>query len=354
MAERVAAFLDGAHESLELALYDVRLPGPAGDRVRAAIEGAAVRGVSVRLAYNEEREADDRVPGRISHGGEMRRIPIPPPPKTEVDLIESLTVPTRGIPGFRDLMHHKYVVRDGTDVWTGSMNWTQDAWTLQENVVATLADADVACYFRSNFEELWEERKVETSGEQRPDPSDVSGTEVRAWFTPGNGRALSHRIAEAIGGAQRRVRIASPVITAGPILGTLAQEVAEGSLDLAGVVDMPQCAQVFHQWRNNGQSAWKIPLLAKVLGQGSFTGKPSTPYAPGAIHDYMHAKVTVCDDVAFVGSFNLSRSGEMNAENVLEIHSTAHADAMAAFIDAVRGRYPAAAVPDDALSSPPR
>jgi phosphatidylserine/phosphatidylglycerophosphate/cardiolipin synthase-like enzyme len=278
----------------------------------------------------------------------MRRIPIPPPPKTQADLIESLTVPTLGIPGFRDLMHHKYVVRDGRDVWTGSMNWTQDAWTLQENVVATVADADVARFFRANFEELWEEQKVETSGAQRPDPSDVSGTQVRAWFTPGNGRALSHRIAEAIGGAQRRVRIASPVITAGPILGTLAQEVAEGSLDLAGVVDMPQCSQVFRQWRDNGQSAWKIPLLAKVLGQGSFAGKPSTPYAPGAIHDYMHAKVTVCDDVAFVGSFNLSRSGEMNAENVLEIHSAEHADAMVAFIDAVRGRYPAAVVPDGA------
>ena len=34
----------------------------------------------------------------------------------------------------------------------------------------------------------------------------------------------------------------------------------------------------------------------------------------------MHAKVTVADDTVFVGSFNLSRSGEMNAENVLEIH----------------------------------
>ena len=45
----------------------------------------------------------------------------------------------------------------------------------------------------------------------------------------------------------------------------------------------------------------------------------STPYAPGAVHDYMHAKVTVADDVVFVGSFNLSRSGEENAENVLEI-----------------------------------
>ena len=37
----------------------------------------------------------------------------------------------------------------------------------------------------------------------------------------------------------------------------------------------------------------------------------------------MHAKVVVADDVAFVGSFNFSRSGERNAENVLEIHDAA-------------------------------
>ena len=44
----------------------------------------------------------------------------------------------------------------------------------------------------------------------------------------------------------------------------------------------------------------------------------------------MHAKVTVADDTVFVGSFNLSRSGEMNAENVLEIHDPALAERMAA------------------------
>ena len=53
----------------------------------------------------------------------------------------------------------------------------------------------------------------------------------------------------------------------------------------------------------------------------------------------MHAKVTVADDVVFVGSFNLSRSGEENAENVLEIADPALAERMAAFIDALRARY---------------
>ena len=53
----------------------------------------------------------------------------------------------------------------------------------------------------------------------------------------------------------------------------------------------------------------------------------------------MHAKVTVADDVVFVGSFNLSRSGEENAENVLEIADAALADRMAAWIDEQRARF---------------
>jgi phosphatidylserine/phosphatidylglycerophosphate/cardiolipin synthase-like enzyme len=70
-----------------------------------------------------------------------------------------------------------------------------------------------------------------------------------------------------------------------------------------------------------------------------FTGKDSTPYTPGSVHDFMHAKLTVADDTVFVGSFNLSRSGETNAENVLEIADPELADRMASWIDEVRARF---------------
>jgi phosphatidylserine/phosphatidylglycerophosphate/cardiolipin synthase-like enzyme len=42
----------------------------------------------------------------------------------------------------------------------------------------------------------------------------------------------------------------------------------------------------------------------------------------------------------FIGSFNLSHSGEENAENVLEIEDAALAERMAAFVDAIRAKYP--------------
>jgi phosphatidylserine/phosphatidylglycerophosphate/cardiolipin synthase-like enzyme len=59
----------------------------------------------------------------------------------------------------------------------------------------------------------------------------------------------------------------------------------------------------------------------------------------------MHAKVTVADDTTFLGSFNLSRSGEENAENMIEIEDPVTAERMASFIDETRLRYPRSSVP---------
>jgi phosphatidylserine/phosphatidylglycerophosphate/cardiolipin synthase-like enzyme len=335
VAGRVAGFLRPATRSLDLALYDVRLPDPVGSIVAGELRAAADRGVRIRLLYN----ADSERPAELH-----------PPPSTRPEILDELPVDTRAVPGIPDLMHHKYAVRDRAAIWTGSANWTVDSWTKQENVLAIVESEAVAGSYLRNFEELWERQDVERSGFVEPSPATVDGAEVRAWFTPGHGQELSQRIATAIGAARRRVRIASPVITSGPVLGTLAELAAEGRMDAAGVVDAPQIETVFRQWAENGSSAWKIPLLARVLSQLPFSAKPSTPWTPDSVHDFMHAKVTVADDTVFVGSFNLSRSGEMNAENVLEIRDLSLADRLAAFIDEVRKRYPAATIPDQSRS----
>jgi phosphatidylserine/phosphatidylglycerophosphate/cardiolipin synthase-like enzyme len=242
-------------------------------------------------------------------------------------------------------MHHKYVVRDQETVWTGSTNWTEDSWTLQENVVLVARSPELAADYRANFEELWQKGDVAKTGHGEPRPLDIGGHEVRAWFTPGHGTELSHRIAKAIGRARKRIRIASPVITAGPILGTLVEVASEARVSLAGVVDRPQMEQVFEQWGGNEGSSWKLPLLTSLLEKADFKGKPSTPWGPDTPHDFMHAKVTVADDTVFAGSFNLSRSGEQNAENVLEIHDPELADRLAAFVDAIRARYEPMSIP---------
>ena len=330
VARGIAGFLSLARTSLDLALYDVRFETDAGALVLASLLAAAQRGVEVRLLYN------------VAHPGP---IPVPPPPEATPDAIEALPVATRGIAGIPDLMHHKIVVRDGEAVWTGSTNWTDDSWSRQENVIVTVESHEIAYAYSLAFGQLWEGGTVEGSGNVDPRPEDVGAARIRAWFCPEHGEALSHRVAKHIGKARERVRIASPVLTSGPILATLVEVVNESRCNVAGVIDDTQVDQVFGQWRSNGVSEWKIPLLQRVLEGAAFSGKVSTPWSPTSLNDFMHAKVVVADDTAFVGSFNFSRSGERNAENVLEIREPSVADRLAAFVDEIRARYPTATVP---------
>jgi len=224
------------------------------------------------------------------------------------------------------------------------MNWTDDSWSRQENVIFTVESSELGTAFLEDFEQLWAKDLVEETGFVAPRRLHVDGLLIRPWFTPGYGEDLSARIAGAIGRAKQRVRICSPVITAAPVLATLAQLVAEGKLDVAGCLDAPQIQGVVYQWHENGNVAWKLPLLERVVA-GRFTGKPSTPYGLGTVHDFMHAKIVVADDVVFMGSFNLSRSGEQNAENVLEIHDPALAEHLSTYVDEVRRRYPPVQLP---------
>ncbi len=325
VAREVAEFLAAARRSLDVALYDVKLDGEEERPVADALLGAQRRGVRVRVAYN------------VDHPGP---IPVPAPPSTVPDVLESLPLETRAVAGVPDLMHHKFAVRDGRAVLTGSANWTEDSWSRQENVMATVDSPLLAGAYLLDFEQLWE-GSVQSSGDVDASRVQVGEATVRAWFTPGRAQSLAHRIAAKIDRARDRVRVCSPVISSGPILGTLAQVTTDERADITGVVDATQLGQVIDQWRLNGNAAWKIPLLETVIERARFTGKHSTPWGPGSLHDYMHAKVTVCDDTVFLGSFNLSRSGEMNAENVLEIHHPPLADRLAGFVDGVRARYPA-------------
>src|SRR5581483_10675522 len=275
VARELAAFLDGARRTLDLAQYDFDLGEGTAAIIGDAIRRAHDRGVRVRLVYN----VDHRNP-----------IPVPPPPSPDEALIESLPVDATPVAGVPDLMHHKYVVRDAESVWTGSTNWTDDAWSRQENVVAIVASPDVAADFERDFEQLLSAGSVADTGGVPPRWHGA----VRPWFTPGHGEDLTHRIAQAIAHARRRVRVCSPVITCGPVLAALALAVASRRVDVAGCVDETQVRGVVYQWREEGKS-WKLPLLDR-LARGEFAAKPSTPYGAGDVHDFMHAKLTVCDD----------------------------------------------------------
>ena len=332
VATLLAGFCSSARVSLEIAIYDLKLDGPARDILLKSLLDALARGVRLRIVFNQD------------YGHE--RVAPEPPQMSDWPFIKELPketwFPVNGDP---DLMHHKYVVCDSASVWTGSSNWTNDSWTREENVILRAHSPQVAAVYRANFENLWTWRQVQISGRQRPEWFELgAGIQARPYFTPGRAEKLVHELSQRIATARRRVRICSPVLTSGPILGTLADTVQRGfeSIDIKGVFDATQMAEVGRQWAQNPQAGWKQHALSAILKGIPFSGKASTPWAAGTVHDFMHAKCVVADDYVFCGSYNLSHSGEMNAENVIEFQDAGLADLFAGYVDRVIARYPPA------------
>ncbi|MGH7763994.1 MAG: phospholipase D-like domain-containing protein [Candidatus Dormibacteraceae bacterium] len=338
VAQRVATFLDGAQKSVDIAIYDLRLEQGPAETVFAAFESALKRGVLVRLMFNQD------------HSG---AIPVPPPAEIDwafVDRLRSIGVQLKPVPGIPDLMHHKYIVRDvGTPaaaLLTGSTNWTNDSWSREENVMFTVASGDIAADYEVDFQGLWDRPVVAYSGRVSSPWSALSdGTRVRPYFCPGRSMKLVHAMARSIASAEKRIRICSPVITSGPILGTLAEVCEHPGIDISGVYDATQMDEVQHQWSSVPAAAWKLTAFHTVAAAVRFGAKRSTPYAKGSVHDFMHAKILVTDDYVYTGSFNLSHSGEQNAENVMQIESAVIADLCTAYIDRVAARYGAPPAP---------
>ncbi len=327
---RLAAWLRPVRRTLDLALYSVRVPGAIGGELGAVLRDASARGVTVRAVVHHPDVQPSPLHGTV-------------PPRTRPELLRRVGVQIRTVAHGRALMHHKFAVRDGAALWTGSANWTLDDWTTEENVIVRGESRELAAAYSEVFEQLWETGDVVDTGAVDAPRVRVGDVAARPWFCPAQGRAVSERIAERIAVARTRVRIASPVITAGPVLRALEAVRAAGRLDASGIVDMTQTRAVLGQWRAL-DGHWKAPVLEDALIGLGFAGKPSTVFdgTPSGRHDTMHAKVVVADDAVFIGSFNLSRSGEDNAENILELESGALADQMAGYIDALRARYPAA------------
>src|SRR5215471_16622916 len=163
IAREVAAFVAAAQRTLDLAQYDFHLGEETAAIMGGALKDAQARGVAVRILYN------------VDHANP---IPVPPPPEPDVQLIASLGLPAKAVAGVPDLMHHKYVVRDGSAVWTGSTNWTDDSWSRQENVIAVVESRAIAASYERDFAQLLGSGTAEGSGAVTP----VWHDGVRAWF----------------------------------------------------------------------------------------------------------------------------------------------------------------------------
>jgi phosphatidylserine/phosphatidylglycerophosphate/cardiolipin synthase-like enzyme len=328
---RLTAFIDGAKQTLDFAIYDMRLSDPLRARLVAALHEKAQAGVEIRLCY----DADKPPKPDLAAGQD------PAPAGTGV-FIQSLGYPWRRIAGMK-LMHSKYIMRDRQSVWTGSANMTDDAFTLMENNIVEIDSQPLASYYAQNFEELWEKENFEHTGDIHTEPVLLTFSSrpatARVLFSPGCGLEIDSEIARRVRAAERRVRICSLLINSGTLIGELGNLLRHGSVAVDGIYDRTQMEQVYQQWQEVPQNRWKIGALKEIIMRAGLVGKNSARYTPTGPHNFMHNKILVIDDTVITGSYNFSRSAQFNAENILFIESAPLAEAYSAYIDHLVEKY---------------
>jgi phosphatidylserine/phosphatidylglycerophosphate/cardiolipin synthase-like enzyme len=328
---RLTGFIGAARASLDFAIYDMRLGDGLKKQLADALQERAARGVRIRICFDGDKP--------LSPDPSLGQDPASPGTSAAV---ESLGYPWRRIAGMK-LMHHKFIVRDGETVWTGSLNLTDDAFSLMENNVVQIDSPEVARSYAEDFEELWEKENFENTGDIKTAPVSLSfagqPATVRVMFSPGSGLAIDEEIAQRVRAARRRVRICSLLINSGTLIGALQSLLTTGRVPVDGIYDRTQMNEVYHQWMRVPQNHWKVPALHQVIARAGLVGKDSTPYTPTGRHDFMHNKILVVDDTVITGSYNFSRSAQYNAENILFIESAALAQVYSDYIDQLIQKY---------------
>ena len=328
---RLTAFIRGATQTLDFAIYDMRFSDPLRAKLAAALREKAQAGVAIRFCY----DADKPSQPNLAAGQD-------PAPAGTGAFVQSLGYPWRRIAGMK-LMHSKYIVRDQESVWTGSTNMTDDAFTIMENNIVEINSQALASYYVQNFQELWEKENFEQTGDIHTEAVPLTfsnqSANARVMFSPGCGLEIDSEIARHARAAQRRVRICSLLINSGTLIGELGNLLRGGQVAVDGIYDRTQMEEVYLQWQEVPQNRWKISALKEIIMRAGLVGKNSAPYTPSGPHNFMHNKVLVIDDTVITGSYNFSRSAQFNAENILFIESAPLAEAYSAYIDRLVKKY---------------
>lgn len=208
VASRIANFIGEARTTLDIAIYDFRLHDEAAKIIVDALRTRARAGIVIRIAYDH---AADPGEDAISAASPAHLEADKKNPGTD-SFVRSFAdvAQVKGITGYRVLMHNKYIVRDagsvGAAVFTGSSNYTNDSWGLQENNLVFLSSQQLASFYAHDFIDLWSRGKIiDSTGYRDTGTVRVNDVPVMVAFTPGESPTVVKEIVGAITAARRRI-----------------------------------------------------------------------------------------------------------------------------------------------------
>ena len=270
----LADAIDSAKLSVDVAIYSLSL-----NSIRDALLRAQDRGVQVRMVMESE-NLDRSDPQRLIEAG----IPI-------------LGDRREG------LMHNKFTIIDGSEVWVGGMNYTDSGTYEDNNVLMRIRSVKIAENYIKEFEEMYTDDKFgDNVLAETPNPRvTVDGTPVDNYFSPDDG--VQAILLDILGEAQESIYFMAFSFTSDE-LGDVIRERAEAGVTVAGVMDEEQVKS------NQGTEydAFRQAGLDVYID-----GNPGQ----------MHHKVMIVDEsIVIVGSYNFTNSAETrNDENLLVIYN---------------------------------
>lgn len=272
----LAQAIDSAKLSVDVAIYSLSL-----NSVRDALINAHQRGVQVRMVM----ESDN------------------------VDRTDPQILKDAGIPILGDrregLMHNKFVVIDNSEVWMGTMNFTDSGTYQDNNAMIRIRSVKMAENYTKEFNEMFNEDKFgDNVLAETPNPRvTIDGIPVDTYFSPDDG--IQPILVDILNTAQESIYFLAFSFTSDPLSEAIRQR-AQAGVTVAGVMDAEQVASnvgtEFDAFRQAGLN---------VLQDGN----------DGLMH---HKTIIIDESIVIVGSYNFSTSAETrNDENLIVIYNDA-------------------------------
>jgi phosphatidylserine/phosphatidylglycerophosphate/cardiolipin synthase-like enzyme len=268
----LAKAIDSACYSVDVAIYRLDLWS-----IRDALIRAHRRGVRVRVVTDSDHE-------------------------DEAEIVDLRTAGILVIGDRREpLMHHKFIVIDGIDVWTGSMNYTVSGAYRNNNNLIRIRSSRVGQDYTREFEEMFlEDRFGALSEADTPYPTlTIDGVQVEVYFSPDDG--VEDRIVDVLRRAETSIDFMVYTFTSDALAETMLARAKVG-VQVRGVIERDQASNLGSDHELFRQAGLDVRM----------DGNPGN----------MHHKVIIIDrSIVITGSNNFSRSAEEhNDENVLILY----------------------------------
>ncbi len=271
----LSAAIVAARESVDVAITSLGL-----NTIVQALIRAHSRGVPVRVVMETDNVADRLNPQELKDAG--------------IPLVDDRREGT---------MHNSFLVIDGKEVWTGSMEYTSSGVFREHNNLVRIFSEEVAANYSKEFEEMFVNDQFGANAvPDTPNPRvTIQDIQVETYFSPDD--ITVTRLVQLLSEAQESIYFLAYSFTSDDI-GTVMRRMAEQGVTVAGVLESsPLNLESTSEYAEFQQAGLDVRL-----------GNPSA---------LINHKVIIIDNrIVVTGSYDFTnRSETENDENLLIVHS---------------------------------